>query len=294
MAEFFIGVDGGGTSCRAALATADGAIVGEGRSGAANILTDVNGAVLHIVEAAEKACQSAGLDLSVLATCNAVLGLAGANVETTVAAAQQQLPFMKSSIETDALIAAHGALADGDGAIAILGTGSVFAEKRGDSVRTIGGWGFIVGDQGAGAALGRSLLREALLVHDGVRVGSALIAKAMGDFQDDPRMLSAFAHDAVPGDFARYAPQVFEFADKGDLVAVGVLKHAAKEVDESLRIVLDGPTDKLCLLGGLGPLYEPWLAAEHRQCVHPPAGDALRGATSLAVKRYSADDQAHG
>lgn len=294
MAEFYIGVDGGGTSCRAALATADGAVIGEGRSGAANILTDVNGAVLHIVEAASDACRSAGVDPEALSSCHAVLGLAGANVETTVTAARRQLPFMRSAIETDALIAAHGALADGDGAIAILGTGSVFAQKRGDTVRTIGGWGFVVGDQGAGAALGRSLLREALLVHDGVRSGSPLTTKALTDFQNDPRALSAFAHEAVPGQFARYAPLVFEYADNGDAVAIRVLEFAAREVDESLRVVLGGPTDKLCLLGGLGPLYEPWLADEHRKCVCPPVGDALSGATQLAVKRFSAEGLARG
>ncbi|MCR9135336.1 MAG: N-acetylglucosamine kinase [Alphaproteobacteria bacterium] len=294
MTQFFIGVDGGGTSCRAALATGEGTVVGEGRSGAANIMTDVDGAVVHIVQAASDACRSAGVDPDILSSAHAVLGLAGANVEATVTTAKRQLPFQNSVIETDALIAAHGALADGDGAIAVLGTGSVFAQKRGEDVRTIGGWGLILGDQGAGAALGRSLLREALLAFDGVRDGSALTERALNDFQNDPRALSAFAHDAVPGQFARYAPLVFEYADQGDLVAVRVLKQAAAEVDESLRVVLQGTDGHLCLLGGLGPLYEPWLADEHRQCVHPPVGDALSGATNLAVKRFSAEARVHG
>lgn len=294
MTQFFIGVDGGGTSCRAALATVEGTVIGEGRSGAANIMTDVDGAVVHIVEAASEACRSAGVDPDVLSSTHVVLGLAGANVEATVTAAQRQLPFQNSVIETDALIAAHGALADGDGAIAVLGTGSVFAQKRGESVRTIGGWGLILGDQGAGAALGRSLLREALLDYDRVRDGSALTQRALKDFQGDPRALSAFAHDAVPGQFARYAPLVFEHADQGDPVALRVLKQAAAEVDESLRVVLEGTDRHLCLLGGLGPLYEPWLADEHRKCVQPPVGDPLSGATKLAVMRFAAEARAHG
>ena len=40
MTEFFIGVDGGGTGCRAVVAGSDGAILGSGRSGSANIVTD--------------------------------------------------------------------------------------------------------------------------------------------------------------------------------------------------------------------------------------------------------------
>ncbi|TIS71459.1 MAG: N-acetylglucosamine kinase, partial [Mesorhizobium sp.] len=42
--KFVLGIDGGGTSCRAALATADGAVVGRAKSGAANIRTDLTGA----------------------------------------------------------------------------------------------------------------------------------------------------------------------------------------------------------------------------------------------------------
>ena len=42
--EFVLGIDGGGTSCRAALATADGAVLGRAKSGAANIRTDLTGA----------------------------------------------------------------------------------------------------------------------------------------------------------------------------------------------------------------------------------------------------------
>ena len=248
MTQFFIGIDGGGgTSCRAALADADGHVLGQGRSGAAHILTDVDGAVVHIVEAVSEACRAAGLDASVVSEAAALLGLAGANVETT---ARRKLPFARCAIETDALIAAHGALADQDGAVAILGTGSVFAQKRGDRMRTIGGWGFVVGDQGAGAALGRSLLREALLAHDGVRPGSEATQRVLADFGDDPRSLSAFAQGAVPGEFARSAPLVFELAGDKDDVATRILKVAGADVDELLGVVLEGESDRLCLLGG--------------------------------------------
>ncbi|TIU60191.1 MAG: N-acetylglucosamine kinase, partial [Mesorhizobium sp.] len=39
--KFVLGIDGGGTSCRAALATVDGVVVGRAKSGAANIRTDL-------------------------------------------------------------------------------------------------------------------------------------------------------------------------------------------------------------------------------------------------------------
>ncbi|MEX3009837.1 BadF/BadG/BcrA/BcrD ATPase family protein [Hoeflea sp. TYP-13] len=293
MTEFFIGIDGGGTSCRAALASADGTVLGRGGSGAANILTDLDGGVRHIVEAARAACVDAGVGNDALSSCNVLLGLAGANVEATVGAVMGRLPFRRCAVESDALIAVHGALGDQDGAVAILGTGSVFATKTGGVVRTIGGWGFVVGDQGSGAVLGRSLMQEALLAYDGVRPGTAATDLVLRDFDNDPQKLVAFAHGSLPGAFARYAPAVFRLAGEGDAVAIRLVESAARQIDESLDTVLQGPNPKLCLLGGLGALYETWLKPEHRECVVPPEGDALEGASRLALMRFAAGGDAN-
>ena len=71
MPHYILGIDGGGTSCRAAVAGVDGRILGRGKSGAANILTDPDNALLHIVGAAKAAFEEAGhrrLTLDVRAT----------------------------------------------------------------------------------------------------------------------------------------------------------------------------------------------------------------------------------
>ena len=49
-----LGIDGGGTGCRAALATPAGEIVGRGKSGPANIRTDLTAARENIVDAARQ------------------------------------------------------------------------------------------------------------------------------------------------------------------------------------------------------------------------------------------------
>jgi glucosamine kinase len=292
MDQFFIGIDGGGTSCRAALAGPDGTVLGRGGSGAANILTDVDGSVRHIVEAATAACKDAGHDRDLLASCSVVMGLAGANVEATVAAVIRRLPFRECAVESDALIAVNGALGDRDGAVAILGTGSIFASKQGADIRTIGGWGFVVGDQGSGAVLGRSLMQRALLAHDGVVEGSEATDQVMRDFDNSPKALVTFAHGAQPGAFARYAPLIFRLAASGDAVAEEIVRSAARDVDACLDVVLRGPEPKLCLLGGLGAAYEPWLTDGHRSLLVKARGDALQGAVELAVRRFlaGADD----
>ena len=80
--DHVLGIDGGGTSCRAALATADGVVLGRAKSGAANIRTDLTGARANIVDAARQAFLAAGRDPELIPLTPAVLGLAGANVGT--------------------------------------------------------------------------------------------------------------------------------------------------------------------------------------------------------------------
>ncbi|RUZ84640.1 BadF/BadG/BcrA/BcrD ATPase family protein, partial [Mesorhizobium sp. M7A.F.Ca.US.006.01.2.1] len=172
--NFVLGIDGGGTSCRAALATADGTVIGRAKSGAANIRTDLTGARSNIVEAARQAFLAAGQDAELIPQTPAILGLAGANVGTYRQQLEAILPFSISRVETDAEIALEGAVGSGDGAMAILGTGTAYMARRQGKSRAIGGWGFQVGDQGSGARIGRDLLEQTLLAYDGVREGSPL------------------------------------------------------------------------------------------------------------------------
>ncbi len=94
----FLGIDGGGTGCRAALAEADGRVLGRGEAAGANIWTDPEGSLRNILAAARAAMAEArlGADLSAL---TAVLGLAGANVPEAAARLAGRLPFARARIE---------------------------------------------------------------------------------------------------------------------------------------------------------------------------------------------------
>ena len=214
-----IGIDGGGTSCRAALATADGRIIGRGKSGAANIRTDLTGARASIVEAARLAFLDAGEDPGLMTETPALLGLAGSNVGTYRQQLEAILPFRRNVVKSDALIALEGAVGDGDGAIAVLGTGSAYMARTDGELRSIGGWGFMVGDQGSGARIGRDLLEETLLAYDGIAEASDLTRAMLAVFRNEPRDVVEFTTTAKPGDFGGFAPMVFDHAAKGDAVA---------------------------------------------------------------------------
>lgn len=281
---YLIGIDGGGTSCRAAIADEGGHVLGLGRSGSANIMTDLEGARSHIMAAVHAACDEAGLARGTVEDAVAVLGLAGANIGEHGARIRALLPFRESLVETDALIALHGALGEHDGAVAVIGTGSVFVARRGDTVRMVGGWGFMLGDLGSGARVGRALLQEVLLAHDGVHAGSALTALVLKRFEDAPQGLVEYAHAAPPGEFGSFAPLVFDHATRGDPVARALVDGATRSIEEALDAIMPENCERLCLLGGLAGRYRNELGARYRTLLREPLGNALEGALAMALR----------
>jgi glucosamine kinase len=281
-----LGIDGGGTSCRAALATADGRVIGRAKAGPSNIMTDLTGSRDNIVEAARIAFADAGRDPALIAETPAVLGLAGTNVGGLGERLKGILPFRESAVESDAAIALEGALGEHDGAIAIVGTGSIFVSRKAGKVATIGGWGFLLGDLGSGARIGRDLLQETLLAHDDIRSGSALADLVLEKFGGDAREIVKFGAAAKPAEFGTFAPLVFGHADKGDAVAGRVLARALGDVEEALDALHLVPGDRLCLLGGLADLVAPRLSSRFQALLQKPLQDALGGAVQMALRLF--------
>jgi glucosamine kinase len=289
-----LGIDGGGTSCRAAVARADGTIIGRAKVGAANIRTELDAAAANILAAARAAFADAGVDMGAVSEAPAVLGLAGANVGSYGERLKALLPFKEAVIVSDAVIALEGAVGHGDGAIGILGTGAAYLARRADEIRGIGGWGFLVGDQGSGSRMGRDLFEETLLAHDGVTPGTGLTDALLASFHGDPRELVEFTKGATPGDFGRYAPMVFDFEGRGDATGLRIVGRAVEAVEASLsalEAINEGPC---CLLGGVAALIEPRLSAGRRARLSPPRQDALCGAVSMAARRFGERGTAHG
>jgi len=276
----YLGVDGGGTGCRAAVADAKGRVLGEGAAAGANVFTDPEGARASILAAAAAALEAAGRPggMGVLV---AALGLAGANLPGPAARIAAGLPFARSLVVSDAEIAARGALGPQDGVVATIGTGSVFAAQRGGAMRFLGGWGFVLGDQGSGAWLGRALYERALLAHDGVAAGSPLLGRALAEV-GGPEALVAWAQAARPADFARAAPMVVAAAEAGDAAGAALMAAAEAEVAAAIdRLLLDGAAP-VVFLGGLGPVYARRLGARYGALIRQARGGALDGALALA------------
>lgn len=286
MSQFFIGIDGGGTGSRAAVADKNGIILGRGASGAANIVTDPEQSLRHILEAVNAAFKAAKLDIGYYRQSSAILGLAGANITSARQAILSNMPFAQSEIVSDSLIALQGALGDEDGSVVILGTGSAFITRKGDNISWRGGWGFQLSDLGSGARLGLSLLQEVLLSYDRIIAATPLTKYVMKQFGNEPAQLVEFAKTAPPSAYAAFAPDIFNYADQGDQVAIKVIEQAVGYIVQTLKALIAEGTNQISMLGGLASLYEKYLPAEQQDLIVKPRAEALDGALQLALKKF--------
>src|ERR1700704_6780785 len=76
-AQFYIGVDGGGTSCRARIEDAEGRLLGQGDAGPAATRIGTDRSMQAVRTASMAAAIDAGLPPTVLAQTSAGVGLAG-------------------------------------------------------------------------------------------------------------------------------------------------------------------------------------------------------------------------
>jgi glucosamine kinase len=282
--SMWLGIDGGGTSCRARLVDRNGAVLGEGAAGAANLTLGVEIAVAAIRAAARLAFDQAGLSHSdLMPQARAGLGLAGANLPSLVEAIRKiPLGFASVVVASDALVACLGAHGGRDGAILILGTGSHGLAIVNGRATTVGGWGFALSDDASGATLGRSAVRSAIAAWDGLGPRSALTERIMDGFGHDPAAAAIWAATAEPRDYGAFAPLVFELGATGDEIAAAILRDAAARVDAMLGRLAALGAARIALMGGLARPYEPWLESESRRLLVEPAGDAMDGAILMA------------
>jgi glucosamine kinase len=280
---YLLGVDGGGTQCRARLTAFSGATLGEGLSGPANIRLGLDESFASVLDAAAQCLGEAGLARTDLSSVIACLALAGASEPMDLAAARAfPHPFRRALFTTDAHAACVGAHQGADGGVIVVGTGTVGWAIIGGKHHRVGGWGFPVSDEGSGAWLGLETLRRALWAHDG-RIGwTGLLTTVFEQFQSDPHAIVRWMSKALPRDFGRFAPLVIEHAWQSDPVAAELARLAASHIDAlAARLVAFGAA-RIALTGGLATHIEPFLARETRRHLVRPAGDALAGALQLA------------
>ena len=286
--SLLLGVDGGGTRCRARLSASDGTKLGEAVAGPANIRLGIDEGFSAVFTAAQRCLEQAGLSSPDLSRITACLALAGASEPSVLAAAKaRNHPFRQAVFITDAHAACVGAHGGKAGGVIVVGTGTIgWAELDGRIVR-VGGYGLPISDEGSGAWIGCEVLRRVLWAHDGRMSWTDLLTELFERFGGDPEAIVRFSSAALPRSFGVFAPIVVGHAKQGDAAGIELMQAAGCHIDRlAARLVALG-VQKLALVGGLAPAILDWMSPATRARLVPPAGDALDGA--LRVARSAAD-----
>ncbi|WP_338293687.1 BadF/BadG/BcrA/BcrD ATPase family protein [Planctobacterium marinum] len=281
----YLGVDGGGSKCRAIIQDAQGKTLGTGLSGAANLLRGTQKAQESVLAAYLQAREEAGLDKSDDSRVIAGLGLAGANLETLSEEfiTTWQHPFKAAYLTTDLEIACLGAHKGKAGGVIIIGTGSCGLVASDNGSLTLGGHGFLLGDKGSGAWFGLSAVQYCLEALSGLQPDSKLVA-AIQEFtgcENEQALITRFA-DAAPKEFAALAPLVFLQAERGDRAAANIIQSGVGYIASLCTKLLSKAPPRFSLIGGLAPLIAEHLPSELAKQISPPLSEPEEGAVLYA------------
>jgi glucosamine kinase len=286
----YLGVDGGGSGCRARLEDERGTVLGEGNSGPASTRIGVDKAWRSIMRACTAAVEQAGIDRQDFALMHAGIGLAGFGRRGAEAALKEIAhPFASARFVSDGLAACLGAHSGADGAIVVAGTGSIGVGLVAGRELRFGGYGFHISDEGSGAEIGLQMIKAALRAADGRGETSPLLEDVLGSFRHDTSRVVAWSEQATATDYAAFAPKVLRHATEGDPIGRRIVESAADGIGDLLDLFLDRGIDRLSLVGGLSDAIAAWLTPDLRGRLKKPDGDAVAGSLLVARGAFRAD-----
>jgi len=291
----YLGIDGGGTKCRASIMSANLQVLGTGVGGPANPFHGVQQAKDSIRAAADLALIDAGLPPSVMGELIAGAGLAGVNVPSLYEVMSiWEHPFKQMFLTTDLHIACLGAHNRDEGAVMIAGTGSCGYSFVKNSALFLGGHGFPIGDKGSGAWMGLEAIQAVLLASDNLGPQTSL-SESIGEFlQAQGVVIVDKMCGAKPSDYARFALLVVDAADAGDAVALRIVQAGADYMSAVARKLWQTQPGRMSMIGGLAPRLIPWMDQAMANNLSPALYQPEFGAVYFAKQRFTQENNNKG
>jgi len=252
-----VGVDAGGTKTAA--------VVGDGHS----ILSRADGsggairpgralvASSAIADTVRRALSMAGvLQAEVL-----VVGAAGAGREVEREELERALRgeqiARRVQVTTDIAVALAAAFGREPGIVVSAGTGSIAIARTADGeMHRSGGYGWQMGDEGSGYAIGRAALSALSRAADGRGPRTNLMPRVLAAVRaSDFDGVITWAATATASEVSALAPTILDVAADGDVVAQGIVDYAARELSQLALSLLprfgDAPSVQVAVAGGI-------------------------------------------
>jgi len=300
-----IGIDGGGTSTRAALVAETGEVLGIGLAGSSNYDdVGVKVAQRNIGEAVKGAWQQAGRKRRPADA--AFLGMAGVvseddrNTIRTIAANLNLAPPDRIGVDHDIRVALAGGLAGREGIALIVGTGSsCYGRTEDGRAWRAGGWGHLLDDYGSGYYLGLQGMVAAVRAADGRGKPTALLPLVMNELglkDINELMRRLYYENMTRKEIAALGPKVLELVAEGDEVAEAILQRGIDELvlmveTVAAKLGFEGRRFRLTWTGGIAqsPIFQRYFRQAiqrrlpHCELVEPQLPPVL-GAALLALE----------
>jgi glucosamine kinase len=286
--QLFIGIDGGGTKCRARLFSVNDKVLGTGVGGPANPLHGEAQAKASILQAVQGALAEAGLPNSAANHLIAGVGLAGVNLPSIFEIMNSwHHPFKKMYLTTDLHIACLGAHAGDDGAVIIAGTGSCGYSFVNGKATILGGHGFPFGDKCSGAWFGLEAVKAVLLASDNLGPQTCLSDLLGNHLNAKGVMIVDKMGAAKSNDYAQLARFVLEAAEQKDDVAIKIMREGADYLSALAEKLWETKPNRMSLIGGLSGPLTPWLKPSVAVSLSNPISQPEFGAVYFAKQQHA-------
>ena len=243
--QILVGVDGGATKTIAVVYDLKAHRAYAAKAGPSN--PDAVGLVeagRAVGQAVQGALDEGGIDAHDVAAC--VVGMAGVDTEAERQELLLDAPNLKHAGVTvmvnDVVCAWASATLGEPGIVAISGTGSnTFGVDASGHTWRCGGWGHILGDEGAGYWLGLSAMRAAVAYRDG-RAGYTELVPMLLEFYSLSTLeeLDDFVYKSFDkAKIASFAARVAVAAKQGDVTALLLFRRAAADLALQINTVFD-------------------------------------------------------
>lgn len=255
--NYFLGIDGGGTKTRCVCINDNHKIVDIIEGGSSNPLKiGYKNSAECLIKLIEKSIKRRKLSFCLMgiAGCGRKENVQKLKKELIKKAKERKILLPCFEILSDIEIAHEGAYNGNEGAILIIGTGSIlFYKNPNENKIIIGGYGKLIGDEGSGYSIGKKGLQIISKILDG-RLKHSIIAdiiKEQYTFKSRDELINYVYNDQI--EIPQIAQCVIKAADKNDKHAISLLEEEANEIISHIRALkkILKRDFKLCLLGSL-------------------------------------------
>lgn len=278
--KFVIAIDAGATKTLGVIKKIDSASCFNKKVGAASLSYDLELACERICQLANDLIEMVGAskENSVI-----VCGAAGAANEECAQVLFNRLgnQYGERVITSDARTSLYGAGAGQPIIVIAIGTGSVAMKLDDNGLEQMkGGWGFVAGDLGSGAEIGRQLISRSLVEFDKKELSKDPILKILTNIIGEERqsILDWLSH-ANAASYASLAPLAFHQMESSP-IAQFVVKQACASIEELIDCYSEEQLP-VAIIGGLAEQFKKHLSPRIRSRLIAAKGSAVDGALYL-------------